>query len=412
MNLLYNIFLYSLWFLSTYYVVVLVLIMLVGRKNLYENRKFDFKKEPRVSVIIPAYNEQGKIKFTIKSLRKVNYKNIEFIIVNDGSKDKTSKEVKENIKGDPRFLFIDRKENRGKAASLNEGIARASGEFVATMDADSVIEPGIFYKTVPYFSDEKIAAVTVSVLVKDPKSFIHKIFEMEYIIGLSLYLKVFSFFNGIFVTPGPFSIYRKSIIQNIGGFDEKNITEDMEIAYRIQKNHYKIVNCLEAKAYTILPPTFRKITVQRRRWYSGALHTLSKHRNVLANKKYGAFGFVAFLNYLLIFLGLLLFLSTIYLFGSNLLKDLLHLQYSNLDLWLRLKSMEFDILTMSRAAVLGFVSISFTVFGLIVGLIMTRTDVRNKKLGILGYPFLFFLYQYFWLVSIINVIGGKGIKWR
>jgi hypothetical protein len=121
---------------------------------------------------------------------------------------------------------------------------------------------------------------------------------------------------------------------------------------------------------------------------------------------------VAFLNYLLIFLGLVLFLSTLYLFGSNLVEGLLHLKYSNLDLWLRIKSAEFDILTMSRAAILGFVSVSFTVFSLVLGLIMTRTDIKKKKLGILGYPFLFFLYQYFWLVSIIKVIGGKGIKWR
>lgn len=412
MNVAYNLFLYTLWFLSTYYVVMLVLIMFIGRKNLYENKKFDFKQEPRVSVIVPAYNEEGKIKYTIKSLKKVNYNNIEFIIVNDGSKDKTSLEVREHIKGDSRFIFIDRKENKGKAASLNEGIRKASGEFVATMDADSVVEPRIFYKTIPYFSDEKIAAVTVSVLVKNPKSFLHRIFEMEYIIGLSLYLKVFSFFNGIFVTPGPFSIYRKSVLQKIGGFDENNITEDLEIAYRLHKHHYKIVNCLEAKVYTILPPTFKKITVQRRRWYSGAMQTLAKHKDILLNKRYGAFGFVVFLNYALIFLGLLLFLSTLYLLFSNIADQVLFLRYSNLDLWLRLKSMEFDILTTSRAAILGFFSLSFTLFCLIIGLIMTKTNIKKKKLGILGYPFLFFLYQYFWLVSIAKIIGGKSIKWR
>jgi len=412
MNLFYNIFVYTVWFFATYYVVVILLYMFLGKNKLFEKKKFAFKQVPMVSMIVPAYNEQGKIRHSIKSLKKINYDKVEFIIVNDGSSDNTSKEVVESIAGDKRFIFIDRKQNKGKAASLNEGIARAKGEFIATMDADSVVEPKIFYKALPYFLDEKVGAVTVSVLVKKPKTFLHKIFEVEFIIGLSLFLKVFSFFNAVFVTPGPFSVYRKKTLDQIGGFDEKNFTEDMEIAYRIHKAHYKIENCMEAKAYTIIPPTFKKICTQRKRWYSGALYTISKHRGMLLNKKYGLFGFFMTFNFSVIFLGLALFFYTTYLGVSHGIENILYFQYTNFNIFEQLKYFRFDILSISRTTVLGMLSIGFTLFTLFVGMKMSRQKISEKKLGVVGYPLMFFLYQFFWFIPISSVLLGRKIKWR
>ncbi len=412
MNVAFNIFLYAVWFLATYYIVLLILIVLSKKDDLFEKKRFDFKKPPFVSVIVPAYNEEGKIKHTIASLKKIKYSKLEFLIMNDGSKDGTSNEVRESIKGDNRFRFIDRKLNKGKAATLNDGFDVAKGEFVATMDADSMIEPNIFRKVLPYFKDEKMAAVTVSVLVKNPKSFFHKVFELEYIIGLSLFLKIFSTFNAVFVTPGPFSIYRKSFIKEIGGFDVHNITEDLEIAYRIQKKRYKIANCMDAKVYTILPPTFKQIVVQRKRWYSGAIQTLSKHRDMLLNNKYGLFGHFVAYNYTLIFLGVCLFLFTLYMGFSNVYENVMYFRHTNFNFLEHMKNFEFDFLAFGRVSFLGAMSISFTMLMLFLGLSLTKNKKSERKLGILGYPLLFFLYQLFWIVSIIAVLRGKKIKWR
>lgn len=412
MNIIYNLLIYSVWFFATYYVVILLLLMFLGKKKLFDNREFDFKEKPMVSVIVPAYNEQGKIKHTIKSLKRIDYDNIEFIIISDGSKDGTGKEVRANIHGDRRFTFIDRRENMGKAATLNQGIDLAKGEFIATMDADSVAEPRIFYKVLPYFKDKKVGAVTVSVFVKNPKGFIQKLFYLEFAIGLSLLLKVFSFVNALFVTPGPFSIYRKSVLKEIGGFDPNSVTEDSEIAYRIHKHHYKIDSCMEAKAYTILPPTFRKITVQRKRWYSGAIQTLVKHRDMLFNRKYGAFGYFVAFNYILIFLGIALFLTTSYLGLHRAVDSALYFKYTDINIIERLQDFRFDILTMSRATVLGLLSLVFTMFVLVTGLLLTKTRCANRKLSIMAWPLMFFLYQFFWLISVAAVLTGRKIKWR
>ena len=155
-----------------------------------------------LSVIIPAYNEERFILPLLQrvkqSLNQLDIAN-EIIVVNDGSTDGTSDVVNSMIKGDARFRFIDRKENRGKAVSLNEALQHISGEFVATMDADSAVDSDIIGKVLPYFEDPKMGAVTVTVEVRKPKTWLQKIISIEYIIGLSLFLKIYSLFNGIFV---------------------------------------------------------------------------------------------------------------------------------------------------------------------------------------------------------------------
>src|SRR3989344_4273273 len=137
MNPTYMILVYLVWFLATYFVVTLILVLIANRKNLYENRIFDDAATlPFVSIVISAYNEEQKIEDTLKSLKKIDYNKMEFIIVNDGSNDKTS-DVARKYLDDKRFILIDNSNNKGKAACLNQGIKIAKGEFIATMDADS-----------------------------------------------------------------------------------------------------------------------------------------------------------------------------------------------------------------------------------------------------------------------------------
>jgi len=175
---------------------------------------------PKVSIIVPAFNEENTIGETIESLRLVDYPKelFEIVVINDGSTDKTA-EVVRSLNADGRLIFIDNQENKGKAARLNQGLEVASGEFVACTDADSLVAPDVFKKTLPYFKNSKTGAVTITVEVNKPRNLLERIVEIEYIIGLSLALKVLSLFNSIHVTPGPFSVYRKTLLDVLGGFD-------------------------------------------------------------------------------------------------------------------------------------------------------------------------------------------------
>src|SRR3989338_5489127 len=246
MMLGYSILVHIVWFLSTYFIIVFLLTLLKNKGNLYKSPKFGKNDElPKASIVISAYNEEKKIAESIESLKGIDYPKelYEVIIVNDGSKDKT-RDVAIKYADGKNIIFIDNVENKGKAACLNQGIKIAKGGYVACMDADSIVSKDILRKTIPYFNDSKTGAVTVSVEVKNANNFLQRIIQLEYLLGLSLFLKVFSSFNCVHVTPGPFSIYRKSMLENIGYFDKGNITEDLEIAYRIHKYGYKIRNCM------------------------------------------------------------------------------------------------------------------------------------------------------------------------
>lgn len=413
MEPIYNLLVYVVWFLATYFIVLFMLIIFTHKDKLYENQALEIiHNSPKVSIIVPAYNEEEKVTGTIASLKNTTYRNVEFIIVNDGSNDNTSETVRAHIKNDKRFILIDKKQNDGKATALNDGIRSARGEFVACMDADSTIDPDIIEKSLPYFSDKEVGAVTVSVEVKNPRTFLDRIIDIEYAVGLSLFLKMLSFFDCIIVTPGPFSIYRKSMLDEIGGFDAKNITEDLEIAYRIHKSRYKIKNCLEAKVQTILPQTFKGIYRQRRRWYSGAIQTLFQHRKMLFNNQYGFFGYFIPYNYILIGLGLLLFLYADYLSISKTIKNILYFRYTSFDFLERLLDWKFDILNFNILDILGNLMLVATIAVMIIGIYFVRKTYRKNKWGMIGYPFLFLLYQVFWLGAIIAVIRGKKVKWR
>ncbi|MBS3164191.1 glycosyltransferase family 2 protein [Candidatus Woesearchaeota archaeon] len=411
MNPLYNAVVYVVWFLSTYYVVLLLLVLLANRNRLHD-RPSRMTGRPRVSIIVPAYNEEEDIGRTIASLKRLAYAPLEFVIVNDGSTDRTGEAVRAAVSGDSRFLFIDRKENRGKAVSLNEAIARCKGEFVACMDADSEVESDVLEKVLPFFEDPRMGAVTITVEVRGPKTFLQKVIDIEYIIGLSLFLKLFSFFDSIFVTPGPFSIYRKSVLHAIGCFDAGNITEDLEIAYRIQKGGYRIANCLDARVFTATPPTFRGTYVQRRRWHLGALQTVMQHRDVLFNGRMGMFGFVIPLNFLLAFSGLLLFYSSLYLLLHRLWEQLHYLSYTGFNIQERLLQFEIDLLSTGTITLVGVFAFAFTIVLMFLGLRAAGKSLSKKRVGMLGFPFMFFLYQVFWTGAFLAALSKRRIRWR
>lgn len=413
MNLFYTWFVFIVWFLSTYFVVVFLLCLFKNKGSLFEQPILKAGvKLPRLSFVISAYNEEKKISKSIESIMKIDYPKelFEIIIVDDGSKDNTAGIVRQYA--DEKIIFIDNKKNKGKAACLNQGISVAKGELIACMDADSVVPSNVLKKTIPLFKNQKIGAVTVPVEVKNPKNFLEKIIEVEYVIGLSIFLKVLSFFNSIHVTPGPFSLYRKSLINKIGGFDEKNITEDLEIAYRIQKSGYKIDCCMSTHVKTIVPNNLKSLYVQRKRWYSGSLLTVWKHKNLIFNRNVGFFGYFIPFIFVLVILGLTLFLSSLYLGISNLIENISLYSLTNFNFFAHFSLREIDFLNFSIFGFFGIFSIIATYFIAAVGLKIYNKNIGERKAGFAGFFLLFFLYQFFWLASFSGVLLARRIKWR
>ncbi|MBT3836472.1 glycosyltransferase family 2 protein [Candidatus Woesearchaeota archaeon] len=248
---------------------------------------------PMFTAIVPAYNEEESIRGTLTSLAELEYplEKKEIIVVNDGSHDGTQKIVEDFIAAHPeQNITLINQENSGKGRALNVALEIAKGEFFACLDADSFVSKEALQVMLPlFYTDEKVAAVCPLLKVKRPKNILQKVQWYEYIINM-FYRSLNARIDCVHVTPGPFSMYKTAIIRKIGGYDETTITEDLEIAIRMQKFHYRILQTFETSVETVTPQNWKALFRQRVRWYKGSIDNAIVYRKLAFNKKYGDFG--------------------------------------------------------------------------------------------------------------------------
>jgi len=225
---------------------------------------FGSSKFPSVSVIVPVWNEETTVLKTIFSLLKLNYPKdkLSIFIVDDGSTDKTWNIIQRFARN--KQIKLLRKRNGGKYTALNYALGFINSELVGCLDADSFVHSEALKRIVAEFKDDEIMAVTPSIKIFEPKGLLGLIQKAEYIFGIFL-RKVFSDLNAIYITPGPFSVFKRSVFRKIGDYRHAHNTEDMEIAMRMQKNNMKIGNAPNAFIYTIAPTSLKALYKQRLR---------------------------------------------------------------------------------------------------------------------------------------------------
>jgi len=281
-------------------------------KKLRNNNKF-----PKVSIIIPAHNEEKNILRTINSVLNLDYPKdrLEIIVVDDSSTDNTSNVVKKyrQVK-----LVYNKHKGLGKASALNQGLKYVTGEFFAVLDADSEVDKNSLKKIIPYFDNPKTGSVISSIKIRNPKNIYHHIQRLEYILATFI-RKLMSKIDTLHITPGVLSVYRTKLIKKLGGFDENNITEDLEIALRLRANNYSVKMSPDSKTYTKIPSNFNELWHQRIRWFRGFISNNIKYKKMFMNKKYGAMGrFQMPLNALTFFTIIALFIVISYEIFSRL----------------------------------------------------------------------------------------------
>ncbi|MCH8945663.1 MAG: glycosyltransferase [Nanoarchaeota archaeon] len=273
-------------FIALYFLLLFALTFIQNRKEIFSVP--EIKKNYSVSVLVPAFNEQESIKSTVESILKSDYKYLkEIIIINDGSTDKTLKIARQLEKKHIKVKVFNKK-NSGKADSLNQALKIAKGELIAIVDADSYPDKNALSSMVGYFNDKKTGAVTTRILVRNRNNFIGKMQAVEYKV-IAFTRKLLGFLDAIYVTPGPMALYRKSVLTKIKGFDRKNMTEDIEITWRLIHEGYKIKMSFSSKASSVAPDTLKKWFKQRIRWNIGGFQTILKYKHCFLRK--GMLGF-------------------------------------------------------------------------------------------------------------------------
>lgn len=269
---LYMILVVTIMFIS----IVMLLTLFINKEKILKDPKPH--RYPTVSIAIPAYNKEDTIEDVIKSLLNLNYpKKIEIIGVNDGSKDKTLEVMKKYP-----IKIINKRRNEGKPKALNDALKIARGEIFGFIDADTIIEKDGLKNLIGYFNYRDVAAVIPGIKVYKPKNILEKIQKIEYLLSI-LSKKNLTFLNCLYATPCC-ALFRKSILKKIGGFDEKNLTEDLEIGLKIHKAGYRIENSVNSIVYTQVPKNFRDLMRQRIRWYRGLIHNIRKYKELFFEK--------------------------------------------------------------------------------------------------------------------------------
>jgi len=260
--------------------------------------RYSSKYKPLVSIIVPAYNEELTLENCIKSLRKQTYKNIEIVIVDDGSKDKT-KDLGKLLESKYSNVSFFSKKNGGKASALNYGIYRANGEIVISMDADSMFLIDTIRQLVLSFCNPNVVAVGGNVKVVNRQKLINKFQAVEYITGLGIQRRAFASLNCMQVISGAVGAFRRKELIEVGGYSTDTIVEDMDITISLARLGHKIDYNANAIAYTEAPETINDFIKQRYRWVYGGFQVVRKHRDLIFNAKYKNIGLIGMPYFLL-----------------------------------------------------------------------------------------------------------------
>ena len=407
--------LYCSLFVSLFFEVFLLITYLEVREELNLEENYlgkDIQKFPTVTIIVPCFNEERTVANTIRSLLNLDYpkEKLSIIAVDDGSTDGTRRQL-------ARFenhlqVSVLLKENGGKHTALNLALEKVKSELVGCLDADSFVNSDALRKIVPFFDDSSIMAVTPSIKVFEPKSVLQYLQKIEYSWGIFL-RRMLSSIGALYVTPGPFSIFRVRVFTELGGYAHGHHTEDLEIALRMQKHRYKIVNSHGAHVYTVAPTSFPALYRQRVRWTYGFLNNAIDYREMFFNKKYGHIGiFILPIAASSIF-------STLFIAGNTIWNNLSRaidasVKFQTVGFSWKLSPPSFDWFFINTGVlpILASSTVMLTLVILYLSIKMADGKVRISR-GIFYYLTLYIFIVPLWLAkAVFNTILRRQVNWR
>lgn len=291
---------------------------------------------PMISLVVPAYNEGLVIQAAIRSLLLLDYPNYEIIIIDDGSSDDTYEKALAVAKEQSRIpVRVITKRNGGKAQALNTGMGVARGEFILNMDGDSKLSRNTLRACIRHFENPKIGAVAGNVKVINRENIWTRIQALEYVEGLAMARKAQSFMRCVNIIPGPLGMFRKSVLQQVGGYDHTTFAEDCDLTLTLLMQGWHIAYEPTAIAWVETPSRLLDLLKQRYRWTRGILQAIAKHRSALWQPRKA--GINCFILWYMLFEGIMWPFSTIL---GNLFFTYVGLQYGLATLlfywWLQL----------------------------------------------------------------------------
>ena len=267
---------------------------------------------PRVSVIIPAFNESLVLRNCVASVLRSDYPDYEVILVDDGSTDDTLNVMK-SFEGDRRITVIGQK-NRGKAAALNTGMQSSVGEVLFFVDADGIFKPDTIRRMMDGFTSEQVGAVCGNDEPVNVDRLQTRLLSVQSHIGTGFVRRALARINCLPIVSGNIGAFRRKALAaaiceldrelvdyelpfDLRPFREGFIGEDLELTWRIHAAGYQVNFAPDAFVLAEAPSSLRDLWKQRVRWARGFLQTARIHRRLFFNLKKGLIGLYLPVNY-------------------------------------------------------------------------------------------------------------------
>ena len=272
---------------------VRVLTMLIGA-DLYDIKQIMRKRKahqspyrPLITVVIPAYNEEVGVIRTVRSVMANTYTRTQIIVVDDGSKDKTLRMLRNFQRQHKGVFTVVHQANAGKAAAINRAVQYwAKGSLVMVVDADSLLAPDAIANMVAHFRDRKNIATASNVKIIPTRSLLGVAQRLEYLISYRM-KRSLTTLNMEYIVGGVGSTFRRSALLKTGLYDTDTMTEDIDLTVKLIRHYgnksYRVHYAADSVAYTEHVLTFKSLVKQRFRWKYGRFQTLLKNQELFFN---------------------------------------------------------------------------------------------------------------------------------
>ncbi|MBN2346028.1 MAG: glycosyltransferase [Candidatus Aminicenantes bacterium] len=389
-----------IWFMLLYqFVLCLGGFLLRQRRHL--PAPVDDARLPSVTVLIPARDEGTVIADSISRLRALRYPEgkLEFMIVNDASRDDTLATARRQAGNDPRFTFVDipaEEGGRGKSAALNRAFRAARGEALAVYDADNLPDAeALRLLAAALVSDRRLAAVTGKFRAYNAgRNLLTRLINLESVAFQWIIQAGRWFFLRISTLPGTNYIIWKRVVESLGGWDEEALTEDAELTFRIYQEGYLVAFLPVAVTWEQEPERLAVWVRQRTRWARGNNYLIGKFSRRLLRRRPNAATFellnLFYLYYLFVFA--ILFSDLIFLLS---LSGLVHVRLVGpyFELW----ALAFLLFVLEMMIALSF-------------------EREDSPLNLLAALLAYFTYTKLWVFIVLkglylDLVRGKERAW-
>lgn len=238
--------------------------------------------EPLVSILVPCFNEGDNARETLEAALAQRYRNIEVIAINDGSSDNTAEVLDTLAAEEPRLRVVHLAQNQGKAIALRMGALAARSEYLVCIDGDAQLDhDAVSYLVAPLINNPRCGAVTGNPRVRTRSTLIGRIQVGEFSSIIGLIKRTQRVYGRVFTVSGVVAAFRRSALDRVGYWSPDMITEDIDISWKLQLNHWSIFYEPRALCWILMPETLRGLWKQRLRWAQGGAEVLANNAHTI-----------------------------------------------------------------------------------------------------------------------------------